>query len=588
MFIDIFRSLFFAIDSIVYGFIPDVYNFLVVLSKQEVFDVEQIQIIADNIYALLGVFIIFRLAFVLLKSIIDPDMLDDKEKGASKFVFRVVVALALITIIPWGFQQARNFQDVIIENNALQKIVFGEESADLKNAGNTTASNALNAFITTEDSGKSEDMKKALTKVIDGDNTEAAEILNNKKDDDKDKYIYNYSFIISTVCGIVIALILITFSIDVATRVAKLGFLQIIAPIAVFGYIEPKGTIFSKWLKVVVSTYLNLFLRLLSLYFATYIIGLVGDIPDEEVTGIIKTFLIMGILFFAKEAPKLLLTILGISEESISSLNPFKKLKDMPGAGVVGAAGGIGAKFTGGAIGGVAGGLAANNRGGSFIAGMAQGAKAGFGNVKLGDAYKGGVTGMGKSLLGGTFGAAGAGGGYVASKITGKEGTKTGVLESLKAGMANKAAEMHAMSMSAEEAKQYEAIQNRKRDTGSYYRNADYSALVDSRDASKNKLGELTYERQKYMNMYEKDPNGTYLAEDGTYRFNKEAYETADRNFNLAQKTVDYYQQKIEGLDKLPNYQQDAADRTLIEKTALKEKVSNAKFEEIPGRKTGL
>ena len=71
--------------------------------------------------------------------------------------------------------------------------------------------------------------------------------------------------------------IAVSFCFDMAVRAVKLGFLQLIAPIPLIAKVDPKkgDEVFNKWVKECTSTYLNLFVRLVAIYFALYILFLV-------------------------------------------------------------------------------------------------------------------------------------------------------------------------------------------------------------------------------------------------------------------------------------------------------------------------
>ena len=163
-----------------------------------------------------------------------------------------------------------------------------------------------------------------------------------------------YLYLISTICGIVALLMFVSYVIDIGIRVAKMAFLQIIAPIPIMAYItKPSGGIFSKWLNDLIKTYLSLFMRLITIYFAMFLInilassmgnntgGVFGDTSNVGV--IIKLFgylvLILGVLLFAKDAPKLLENLLGTTFGEGGGFSPkaiAKKLsgvRDVPGVG---------------------------------------------------------------------------------------------------------------------------------------------------------------------------------------------------------------------------------------------------------------
>ena len=152
-------------------------------------------------------------------------------------------------------------------------------------------------------------------------------------------FVMDYKFIFSTVIGVVIVLLLITFCMDVALRSIKLGFLQLIAPIPILSYIDPKSGkdgMFKKWYQLCFKTYLSLFIRLLALYFAVYIISKVADMQlvdvidgSQQTHAYIYIFVIIGALMFAKQLPKIL-EGLGIKLDGDGKffLNPFKKFEE--------------------------------------------------------------------------------------------------------------------------------------------------------------------------------------------------------------------------------------------------------------------
>lgn len=157
-------------------------------------------------------------------------------------------------------------------------------------------------------------------------------------------FVMDYKFIFSTVIGVVIVLLLITFCMDVALRSIKLGFLQLIAPIPILSYVDPKSGkdgMFKKWYQLCFKTYLSLFIRLLALYFAVYIISKVADMQlvdiidgSQQTHAFIYIFVIIGALMFAKQLPKIL-EGLGIKLDGDGKffLNPFKKFEESAAGG---------------------------------------------------------------------------------------------------------------------------------------------------------------------------------------------------------------------------------------------------------------
>ena len=152
----------------------------------------------------------------------------------------------------------------------------------------------------------------------------------------EETFIMDYSYILSTVTGVLILVLLINFCIDIALRSVKLAFLQIIAPIPIITYVDPKSGkdgMFMKWAKMCGSTFVSLFIRLLAIYFAVYLISRIGNMVDiingtTVTNNFIKIFIIIGALMFAKQLPEILKG-LGINLEGGGkfTLNPLRKIE---------------------------------------------------------------------------------------------------------------------------------------------------------------------------------------------------------------------------------------------------------------------
>ena len=178
-------------------------------------------------------------------------------------------------------------------------------------------------------------------------------------------YVIDYKWGVSTAIGIAVVYLFLLFSIDIAARSIKLGFLELIAPVPIISYCDPKSSkdgMFKKWFDMCWKTYLELFFRLFALYFGIYVISLVGTFKDV-VTGeyvdnwLVSIFMILGILIFIKKLPDILKDGLGINTSGKFQLNPLKKIEDEALGGKL--ISGAGKKATGLATGVLAGTAAA-------------------------------------------------------------------------------------------------------------------------------------------------------------------------------------------------------------------------------------
>ena len=160
-------------------------------------------------------------------------------------------------------------------------------------------------------------------------------------DDSKDSMELNA--LMAIIAGVIAIIMYFAYCIEVGVRVAKLGVLQIVSPIAVMLRIVPKQkeAFFDKWFKNVKNTYLDVFIRILIINFALFAVSLVpgimktlfSSIGDIDSGGAIKAlatvFIILGILQFGKECPDLIKEFFGNSGR-FSVKGGFKKLKENP------------------------------------------------------------------------------------------------------------------------------------------------------------------------------------------------------------------------------------------------------------------
>ena len=137
-----------------------------------------------------------------------------------------------------------------------------------------------------------------------------------------DRYMFTYIFFIPLIMAIVFTIILLGFTVDIAIRAIKLAVLRLIAPIPVIAYMGPSSkdnASFNNWTKAVVSTYLDIFVRLAIIYFITFLIqdmivnGVVMSTGSGGLIGVISIiFIWIGLFLFARQAPKFIIDVLGI------------------------------------------------------------------------------------------------------------------------------------------------------------------------------------------------------------------------------------------------------------------------------------
>lgn len=371
---DILRYIVVWIDKIIYPFIGVVYNLLLDIAETNVFTDEVIDVFASKVYALLGIFMLFKVSFSILTYIVNPDSFADKNKGFSKLISNVLITLALLLFTPWIFTQAMDIQRIILRDNIIGKIfsTSGNSTATISNSGQLMAYETFKAFyyldvdnypgckgldIGLDPTNASTCQSEAFNNSDEYSNhVDTLQFAENAKNvniyldfdlavarDQSDKYTMSYLPVISSLAGIAIVLLLIVFCFDIAVRSIKLGFLRMIAPVPIISRIDPKkGTeVFNKWAKLCLNTYLDLFIRLIAIYFAVFVIGQLTELRivdavtglEKDVSPFLFVFIVLGALLFAKQLPKLIEDLTGIKMDGKFTLNPLKKLGEVPVAG---------------------------------------------------------------------------------------------------------------------------------------------------------------------------------------------------------------------------------------------------------------
>ena len=362
-----FYGILLTIDYVIYLAINICYQLFEVVSKVEVFSTENVGVISRRIYTIIGIVMLFVFAYNIILAIVDPDSLSKGEKSVKNIVQNTIISIVLVTLFPLICEYMQIFQNHIIENNKIGNLIMGSTASDSGENGQTKG--ALNVSVTiftafyhpidenkepvtlTECESSSVKLCSRYKEMADNAKNGIGGLWNFMHDEDLKDGIYDddmeYLFPLSTIAGVVAAYLFLSFSLDLGVRAAKLGALKLIAPIPIFLRItKPKGGQFDKWFSEFTKTYLQVFERIVIINFAMLLISFVSDINIFASGGglfinvIATVVVILGILKFAKDAPKLLEEIFSVK---IPQISIKKKLNEneyaLRGASVLGAAG---------------------------------------------------------------------------------------------------------------------------------------------------------------------------------------------------------------------------------------------------------
>ncbi|MBQ9853639.1 MAG: hypothetical protein IJO57_01230 [Bacilli bacterium] len=426
------RWLLMSLDQLVYGLIAVIYNIFEAVTNVRLFWDSNggglIEEVANRIYALIGVYALFKVTFILINMLINPDNFNDKQKGAGKLIVRIVGMLALIIAVPWIFGQAYELQNIVLNENVIGTILLGNyddgstsDSADKikkDKVGNYIANEIFSGFVSIDEGAKekssgdnsdlnsitlsseassacSDSLNALKTVEKDGISVVKKHINDEYKSSDGEEYCINYQFFISTLAGGFAAYVFAVYCLDIGLRVAKLAFYELVAPVPIATFVDgKKDGPFNNWVKSVISTYVDLFIRLLIIYFIILVVReAIPDIMDmpalakyDFVTrNFAKIIIILGLLMFATQAPKLIKDLFGVKGDGADyGLSMKNKIGASPiAAGALGLAGGA---IAGGAANAIAGasnvkaawkqaGTDGKGKGGQLVAAIGAGAK---------------------------------------------------------------------------------------------------------------------------------------------------------------------------------------------------------------------
>ena len=320
------------ICGIVYQLIAKIYEIFFEIAEVNILTKDDLSGLYNRVTMILTIIMTFYIVFELVKYVIEPDKISDKESGAGKIATKIMIVIVLIAFVPTIFTIAFDFQKRILENDIISKIVLGtsQEKASVDKQGRIFSSNVLRVFYYVDpdagmdDSGVSEDCGGMTCENIVNSNlsglatngeipymnkglTETNSItVDNEK---VEMYKIHFDGFIAVAVGVFMVYILVLYCVDVGKRWVQLIFLQIISPIPIISYLSPKKDgMFQKWCKQCLTTYLDLFIRIVLIYFVLVICRILtnADLGFAKNSGWVYVFIVLGLLMFAQNAPKLL------------------------------------------------------------------------------------------------------------------------------------------------------------------------------------------------------------------------------------------------------------------------------------------
>lgn len=365
-----------SLDGAIYDMVCYVYEIFYGLAGMNIFGMSDYQEIVSRIYIILGLLMLFVLTYVLLRAIVNPDEFSKGDKSFPKIIQNLIVSLVIIAVLPTVFTLIFNVQNAFLNQDTIPRLILGNPETGMEvsegdvsdeydtsnvSGGKVMAYYAFKAFFAPNIEGEAcqdantTDEDECRKDIGNNDGWFFGAGQSNAEEDSlavTDQMIlykdgsftyYNafseavrdhnmkYYFPISTVAGVFILYVLLNFCFDMALRVIKLAFYQIIAPIPVICRVIPIGNlkdVFSKWVKQVTSLFVEVFIRIAALSLGVYLLQiLISKWNSKQIdfsfftrTGqktIVLALLIMAIVMFIKKIPGIIGDMFGLDTSGL-------------------------------------------------------------------------------------------------------------------------------------------------------------------------------------------------------------------------------------------------------------------------------
>ena len=360
--------------------------------------------------------------------LVDPEKMNDKEIGASSILKKIIMVIVMLGVYNFIFNGLYFVQKTVVESNVISNLLLPYKIVDddLNNFGRILSEELMFAFYQNEtftDSAISSNDQATIDNCKNYSNAFRNQIINSGRFDlgynclnesitisdstgtsagnqERNVFVVNYNWILCVVAGGFAAYLLFMYCFKIGLRMVQLMFLEIIAPVAIVSYLAPKkDTMFNKWTKLYVATYVDVFIRIVIINFVIFLIATIfttnggdgnfifwdsiGGKPDDMGSvSFITVVIVLALLTFAKKAPDLIKELFG---SSASKLGFGVSMKDIVGLqkGIKTSTGAIGGALGGAAVGLLGGGL------GGFAGGLVKGGLSGSKAKNMGGAFTG-------------------------------------------------------------------------------------------------------------------------------------------------------------------------------------------------------
>lgn len=439
------NKIFLFFDSIVYSILEGMIGIFFTIAT---LDLQYLYLhfegITKTLSTLVGIFVLFKISFILLQYLMEPDKATAKTAGSGKLIQDILVAVVMFVLLQSNilFGLFHDVQVVLLggtsngsdtssfqvldklgisepDTNIIQNLVWGKNDAP-QDVDHSIAVKIMNMFLfhytssgdtivpeAWESGGDSTCSNNILTgwtsrctlyNIAIGVEKGGTSWLLLGNADNMFVSDLRYYAIISTVVGIYMIIMFAKSGVAIFVRSLKLVVLQLIAPLAIVSYIDQKQKkLWNDYWKLYFQLYVDLFVRLITVYISIYAMYVViAALDGNTLTGnlgfvssiILKVMFIFAIFQFMKDFPQIVQSLFGVKVGDGNTKSFGSILGGLVGGGV-GLATGVGT--------GLAAGAGALGTAWSGITGAFGGGQAGANSKNVGSFVSGQISNASKT-----------------------------------------------------------------------------------------------------------------------------------------------------------------------------------------------
>ena len=136
------KTLFFSLDTWIYRLIIDLYNIFIRLCTVRLLSTDLLRELSQRIGYILGVIMLFYVIIAFIQMLLNPDNVNDKEKGAASIIKKTIIVIVMLGTSNFVFNTLFQFQVAVVQSNIISKILLPFTITTTVNEKNDDSSNS--------------------------------------------------------------------------------------------------------------------------------------------------------------------------------------------------------------------------------------------------------------------------------------------------------------------------------------------------------------------------------------------------------------------------------------------------------------